>query len=257
MNIKFCLSTLMVSATLLLCGSAWSQYDQKIVIEPEYPDTNDVITISITNSGCAEGSQLTRNDHSFQLLLYYLNRDCVDPGLHPNFKTKIGPLDVGDYSIFYGQMLSVITPRFGDEISFSVAQAKPIIGLSDGGINGLYFDPEADGHYIYVLETDYTTLVMWTTFDKNGNQAWVFGTGELVNGLSVVVDAYINRNGGVLANSEFSASVAESWGSIELNMTSCRKGSVKFHSDLPEFGSGEFHIRRLAYVKQLDCFEID
>ena len=243
--------------TLLVCGTAWSQYEQKIIIEPEHPNTNDVITITITNSGCAEGWQLTQDDNRFQLLLYYLNRDCVDPSLHPNFKTTIGPLDVGDYSILYGQMLSVISPRTGDEVSFSVAPAKPLIGLSDGGINGLYFDPDADGHYFYVLETDYTTLLMWTTFDIDGNQAWVFGTGELINGFSIVVDAYINRNEGVLPNGEISSSEAEPWGSIELNMTSCLKGSVTFHSDLPEFGSGEFRIERLAYVKQLDCGEIE
>jgi len=248
---------LVVLTFLFLSGVAWGQAEQRIVIAPELPDSNDVITISITNSGCAEGSQLTQNGGSFQLLLYFLNRECDDPSHHPNFETTIGPLDVGDYSILYGQMLSVITPRFADEISFSVVKAKPISGLSEGGINGLYYDSEADGHYFYVLETDYTTLLMWTTFDKDGNQAWVFGTGELMNGRSIVTDAYINRNEGVSITGEFTASEAEYWGRIELNMTSCLEGSVAFDSDLPGFGSGEFHIERLAYVKQLDCEEIE
>ena len=129
------------------------------------------------------------------------------------------------------------------------------IGLGEGGINGLYYNPEADGHYIYILQTDFTTLVVWTTFDADGNQAWVFGTGELINGRSVIADTYINRNGGVSMNGEITASEAEHWGRIEVDMTSCTEGLVAFYSDLPEFGNGQFPIERLAYVKQLGCID--
>src|SRR5690606_33022273 len=68
-------------------------------------------------------------------------------------------------------------------------------GLSDGGANGLYFDPSQNGHYVYVLDNDYNTRVMWTTFDRSGNQAWVFAIGDLAGGRSMIADAYINENG--------------------------------------------------------------
>jgi len=129
------------------------------------------------------------------------------------------------------------------------------IGLGEGGINGLYYNPEADGHYVYILQTDFTTLVVWTTFDADGNQAWVFGTGELIHGRSVIADTYINRNEGHSPDGEITASEAEHWGRIEVDMTSCTEGLVAFYSDLPEFGNGQFPIERLAYVKQLGCID--
>ena len=114
---------------------------------------------------------------------------------------------------------------------------------------------EADGHYLYVLETDFTTLVVWTTFDADGNQAWVYGTGELIDGRSVIADTYINRNGGYSIDGEIVESESERWGRLEVDMTSCTAGLVAFYSDLPKFGRGQFPIERLAYVKQLGCVD--
>ena len=133
------------------------------------------------------------------------------------------------------------------------AVEAPNIGLAEGGVNGLYFNPEADGHYLYILETDFTTLVVWTTFDSDGNQAWVYGTGELVKGRSIIAETYINRNGGYSLDGEFTPSEADYWGRIEIDMTSCTEGLVSFYSDLPGFGNGQFPVERLAYVKQLGC----
>ncbi len=130
------------------------------------------------------------------------------------------------------------------------------IGLAEGGINGLYFNPDADGHYLYILQNDYNTLVVWTTFDSDGNQVWVYGTGELKNGRSLIAKTYINRNGKVTLNGAIEAAQEQHWGTLEVDMTSCTEGVVGFHSDLPEFGSGQFLIRRLAYVKQLGCIDL-
>jgi len=129
------------------------------------------------------------------------------------------------------------------------------IGLEDGGINGFYFDPNADGHYLYILENDFNTLVMWTTFDSEGRQLWVYGTGELKNGRSLTAKAYINRNGKVGLDGQIEPANDEHWGWLEVDMTSCTEGEVGFRSDLPEFGSGQFSIQRLAYVKQLGCID--
>jgi hypothetical protein len=42
---------------------------------------------------------------------------------------------------------------------------------------------------------------------------------------------------------------------INIDMTSCSEGLVAFYSDLPEFGSGQFPVERLANVKQLGCID--
>jgi hypothetical protein len=127
--------------------------------------------------------------------------------------------------------------------------------LGEGGINGLYFNPEADGHYVQVLQTDFLTLVIWNTFDRDGNPAWVYGTGQLVDGRSVIAETYVNRGVMVLPGAPVPDAETDYWGTLELEMENCQAGHVAFHSVDPEFGSGQFPIERLANVKQLGCVD--
>jgi len=126
--------------------------------------------------------------------------------------------------------------------------------LQTGGINGLYFNPNADGHYVYIADTRYNTMVMWTTFDANRRQAWIFGIADkAVAGRSLIADAYINRDGRVSLSGQFDPATSEHWGRIEVEMTSCDQGQFAFFSETPGFASGEFEIVRLAHVKRLGC----
>lgn len=128
-------------------------------------------------------------------------------------------------------------------------------GLGNGGINGLFYNPEADGHYVQILQTDYTVLVTWLTFDNDGNQVWVFGTGDLVGGRSVVAESYINVNDGRLPDGSYPPSEAVYWGTLEVDLESCTQGSVGYSSSYSGFGDGVFPIKRLGYVKQLGCID--
>jgi len=40
---------------------------------------------------------------------------------------------------------------------------------------------------------------------------------------------------------------------MRVDLTSCTEGTVTYQSDLPEYGSGQFFIDRLAYAKQIGC----
>ena len=131
----------------------------------------------------------------------------------------------------------------------------PPVHIADGGINGVYFDPDADGHYISIIDNDYNTLVMWNSFDKNGDQYFVHATGELVDGHSMIADAYVNVSGGTSPDGEILPAQAVYWGTLVIDMNSCNEGTLAFHSDLPEFGSGQVQLERIVFVKQLDCFE--
>lgn len=132
------------------------------------------------------------------------------------------------------------------EIAKNVVQA--------GGINGLYFNPDADGHYVYIADTRFNTMVMWTTFDSNRRQVWIFGIADnAVAGRSLIADAYINRDGRVSLSGQFDPATSEPWGRIEVEMTSCDEGHFSFISDDPGFPSGRFEITRLAHVKRLGC----
>lgn len=132
---------------------------------------------------------------------------------------------------------------------------QDLYGLSNGGANGLYFDPTNNGHYVYVLDNNSNTLVVWNTFDVNRRQAWVLAIGTLVNGRSMTADAYINESGKLTENGPIGANLDRYWGTIQLDLTSCEGGTFSFSSELPNFTSGEFYIRRLAFVKQLGCEE--
>ncbi len=127
--------------------------------------------------------------------------------------------------------------------------------MAEGGINGLYYDPEADGHYLSIIDNNYNTLLMWNTFDKNGNQAWIYGLGELVAGRSLVADAYIKKNGSLSPDGEVLPADELRWGTLEVDMLSCREGTLTFHSDFQEFGSGQVRLVRLVLVKQLGCVD--
>ena len=126
-------------------------------------------------------------------------------------------------------------------------------GLSEGGANGLFYDPNHNGHYVYVLDNVYNTMVMWTAFDREGKPAWVFAIGELVAGKSMIADAYINTNGVLTDEGPVDVELDQPFGTLQLELDSCDGGHFFFNSNLPEFESGQFELKRLAHVAQIGC----
>jgi len=165
-------------------------------------------------------------------------------------------VDCAAGSLFSAQRDALDGDGNGDTACDRGAVERQPSTLRAGGINGLYYNPAADGHYVYIAETTYNTLVMWTTFDASGNQAWIFGIGNDIrpNG-RLVTEAYINLDGSVGLDGQIEPAESEHWGTLEVRMNDCDQGRVIFSSDMPGFGSGEFQIRRLAYVEQAECVE--
>jgi len=252
---------LITVACALVNAPAWAQVERKLVIEPGLPSSHDLITISVSNSRCFANSVVLQatEPNTIQIRLTFLlqyEEQCLrDNPNAPNFATIVGPLAPGEYGVTLFLNFGGVGSNFTDELNFTVIQPPPPVGLSEGGINGLYHDPQAPHRYLYVLETDYTTLVVWNTFDPEGNQLWVYGVGDRLNdGQSVVADTYINTSGGFLPNGEADDDV-DRWGVIRVDMSSCTEARVTYQSDLPEFGSGEFSVVRLAYSKQIGCVD--
>ena len=127
--------------------------------------------------------------------------------------------------------------------------------ITEGGITGLYHVPEHDGHYLNILQNDHNVLVIWNTFDQEGNQAWIFATGELINGRSLVAEAYTNENGVLTDVGPIDIERAIPWGTVTLELESCNRGRLLFETDRPRFVSGELPFRRLAGSRQLGCSE--
>lgn len=260
MNTRFVVAIAMIGA--LASTSAFGQQDWEIVIDPKKPTSRDLITISVTNSSCYSWSEFREDlaNKKFEIHLDYysgLAEECrANNPNAPDFSRTVGPLEAGTYSSVF--FLRGNTRPLGIRAtkSFIVAQAPPADVLSDGGITGFYYNPADDGHYVYILQTDYTTLVVWNTFGPSGSPRWVYGVGELQRGGTIVAETYINRSDG-FSGGDLRGLQVVPWGTLEVEMESCFLGTVRYDSHLPEFGSGEFPIRRLAFSKQIGCEEID
>jgi len=124
-----------------------------------------------------------------------------------------------------------------------------------GGVNGTFYDHAADGHYVTIQRLhDNTLLVFWNTFDRNGNPAWIYGVGEIVD-RHVHVDMSQNVGGRLQPGGPASGSHATPWGSVDIDLAGCLVGTFRYQSALNTFGSGEFPLNRLASFADIGCVD--
>jgi len=126
-------------------------------------------------------------------------------------------------------------------------------GVNPGAFNGLFFESTADGHYVQLQEVSPRRYVVWwSTFDKDGNAAWILATGKRT-GTTIQADAFISQGGRLKKGGAPFGQQVEPWGSVEVEIKSCAGGTFRYDSTRPEFGSGEFKLDRLAFVHELGC----
>lgn len=126
--------------------------------------------------------------------------------------------------------------------------------VGEGGMNGVWYDRAANGHYVTIqrVHDDDTALVIWDTFDRNGNQAWIYGVGH-VSGKHIHIDMSQNVGGRLQAGGAPTGSVVRSWGTVDIDLASCTSGTLRYQSSQSGFGSGQFPLDRLAYVSAFGC----
>jgi hypothetical protein len=79
----------------------------------------------------------------------------------------------------------------------------------------------------------------------------------LIRSYSYCSDTYVNHGNGYSTDGRLEGLEVVHWGKLEVEMQSCWDGTVTYQSELPECGSGQFPIRRLAFAKQIGCTEAD
>jgi hypothetical protein len=126
--------------------------------------------------------------------------------------------------------------------------------ITANGVNGTYYDAGADGHYVSIerVHDNGDILVTWLTFDRNGDQAWIAGVGSL-DGRHLHVDMSQNIGGVLQPGGPPNGSTTRAWGSVDIDLTTCLAGQFAYHSNFPEFGSGQFPLSRLTAVSDLGC----
>jgi len=128
--------------------------------------------------------------------------------------------------------------------------------VTSNGMNGVYYVPGiANGHYVSVqrIHDNNDVMVFWDTFDSNGNPAWIFGVGTLTSDRHI--HAAMSRNlGGVLQpGGPATGAKSSAWGTVDIDLTSCSAAQFSYQSSLPEFGSGQFPLTRLAFESAINC----
>ncbi|WP_018973441.1 choice-of-anchor Q domain-containing protein [Rudaea cellulosilytica] len=128
--------------------------------------------------------------------------------------------------------------------------------VTANGMNGLYYVPGiSNGHYVSVqrIHDNKDVMVFWNTFDQNGNQAWLFGVGTLTSDRHVHALMYSNLGGVLQPGGAPTGAKPSEWGTVDIDVTSCSAAQFAYQSSLPEFGSGQFPLTRLAFESAINC----
>ena len=125
--------------------------------------------------------------------------------------------------------------------------------LTESGMSGFFYDASDDGHYVTIQRLDWgSALVIWNTFDKNGQAAWIYSIGK-VSGNHIYAQGAQNLGGVLQPGGAPTGSHGFVWGDIAIDLQNCLGGSFSYNSPLANFGSGQFPLNRLAFLGDLDC----
>jgi len=133
------------------------------------------------------------------------------------------------------------------------SRAQSVVFTVSPAISGGWFNPDHDGEglTIEVLDGE-RAVVIWYTYDTQGNQVWILGVGQIDGDRIEVNDAHFT-SGGVFGPTFDPADVVRhDWGRIELVFDGCDSALLEYQGP-PAFGSGSLPLQRLTTVRSLEC----
>lgn len=122
------------------------------------------------------------------------------------------------------------------------------------GLSGSFYDPNRSGEGLIIQWLDDgRVLVIMFTFDPNGNQMWLTGTGT-PNGNTVTIDVvYPAASTGWGRNFDPDEIDLQSWGTFTLTWTACNDLTFAWNSTVSGYGSGTHAYRRLTSLAGTNC----
>jgi len=124
----------------------------------------------------------------------------------------------------------------------------------NAGLSGSFYDPARNGEGVIVeWLSNGDVLVVFFTYDADGNQFWLFGQAA-ANGKTVTMN--------VVYPSEFTSwgrgfnpdDVAlDTWGTFTLTWTDCNTLTFQYNSSVEGFGSGTRNYVRLSTLAGTSC----
>lgn len=122
------------------------------------------------------------------------------------------------------------------------------------GQSGSWYDPATAGQgFVLQWAANGGAVVTWFTYDPDGNQQWMVGTGTRQGERLVFPEVYSARGGSF--GSEFDSEDVQltAWGRLEFEL-GCDAGSMEYESWLPKFSDGGYSLERLTSLMRLeDC----
>lgn len=119
---------------------------------------------------------------------------------------------------------------------------------------GLWFNVDQSGHGLSLeVLANNNMVVYWYTYDNQGNQMWLVGTGSYQGNVAVLDVA---RTKGPMFPPLFNASDlnTEVWGQFEIDFTDCNNLNFKWSPDANAgFDSGQMSMTRLTEIPGLSC----
>ncbi len=125
--------------------------------------------------------------------------------------------------------------------------------LINQDITGGWYDPAQDGAglTLEILDGD-RAVVIWYTYDINGNQVWILGVGMLDGHRIVIEQARITSGGTFGVDFDPAAVQRNVWGRLELMFSDCNNATLAYEGP-PAFGAGTQQLQRLTTVNGLPC----
>lgn len=121
------------------------------------------------------------------------------------------------------------------------------------GLSGAWYNPDrnGEGFLVEILDGD-RALVTWFTYDTQGEQMWLIGTGQIDGDTLFITD--VKRTSGPVFGPGFDpgAVLSSDWGSLVFRFQGCNGGTVHYDGP-PEFGSGDIDITRLSELQGAPC----
>lgn len=145
------------------------------------------------------------------------------------------------------QELSRLTGLYGHECGKG---ASPLAQ----DINGSWYDPDHDGEGFIVQQLSASeALVVWFTYDANGQAAWMLSNGS-VSDNRISFPELGQFKGGKFGRSFDPATVSRSpWGELILDLD-CEGGTASYTPIAPGYAGGSQNLVPLTRLKNSGCF---
>lgn len=126
--------------------------------------------------------------------------------------------------------------------------------VPNAGLSGSFFDPARNGEGLIVeWLTNGDVLVVFFTYDTEGNQLWLFGqapsNGKAVTLTALYPTAFTPWGRGFDADDVS----LESWGTFTLTWTDCNSMTFEYNSTVEGYGSGTRNYTRLSTLAGVTC----